>query len=546
MGWNMSPSHQRSIGGVIAVTAAILCGDATTTAQTIGTFRWQLRPYCNVLTLTVTQQGSVYTLVGFDDQCGASTRAAVTGAAFLNPDGTIGLGLAVTTTPGATPLHVDATVALATVSGSWRDSGGNSGAFVFTPGAPVPGAPRPVPPGGIPPAAITAAQLAPGAINSAAAAFGVCPIGQYMRGIVASGQVLCEPFGTPPLTTPVDPLPNAGRFPSIAIGADGLPIISSQDASVAAWALRMTHCDNSSCTASTSTTVDSPAGVSVGAGGVAIGVDGLPIVAHVQLPNSLRVTYCSNRACTAAISTTVDNQGLGRAIAIGADGLAVIAGVDTTQTALRVTHCSNIPCTAATSITIDDPADAVGGYAAIAMGADGLPIISHWNMTTNALRITHCSNAACTAAVSTDVDDPADEVGVYSSLKIGIDGRAIISHLNLTARALRVTHCDNIACSTAISTNVDDPVNQVGSYTSLSIGSDGLPVISHNDYTALAVRVTRCANVACTAATSTNVATAFAAEVPIAVTPDGLPVIAYQDQYARALRVTKCTSRTCQ
>jgi hypothetical protein len=71
-------------------------------------------------------------------------------------------------------------------------------------------------------------------------------------------------------------------------------------------------------------------------------------------------------------------------------------------------------------------------------------------------------------------------------------------------------------------------------------------VICHHDYTALAVRVTRCANVACTAATSTNVASAFAAEVPIVVTPDGLPVIAYQDQYARALRVTKCTSLTCQ
>ena len=59
----------------------------------------------------------------------------------------------------------------------------------------------------------------------------------------------------------------------------------------------MTHCDNPSCTTATSSTVDKP-GVTVGAGGVAIGVDGLPIVAHVQFPNSLRVTYCSNRACS--------------------------------------------------------------------------------------------------------------------------------------------------------------------------------------------------------------------------------------------------------
>lgn len=41
------------------------------TAQPLGTFRWQLQPYCNVLTLNVVQ-GGVYTLDGTDDRCGAS------------------------------------------------------------------------------------------------------------------------------------------------------------------------------------------------------------------------------------------------------------------------------------------------------------------------------------------------------------------------------------------------------------------------------------------------------------------------------------------
>jgi hypothetical protein len=36
-------------------------------------------------------------------------------------------------------------VSLATISGTWRDSAGNTGPFVLTPGATVPGSPRPSP-----------------------------------------------------------------------------------------------------------------------------------------------------------------------------------------------------------------------------------------------------------------------------------------------------------------------------------------------------------------------------------------------------------------
>jgi hypothetical protein len=44
---------------------------------------------------------------------------------------------------------------------------------------------------------------------------------------------------------------------------------------------------------------------------------------------------------------------------------------------------------------------------------------------------------------------------------------------------------------------VDDPGNQVGLFPSIAFGADGLPVISHLDNTAGALRVTKCANSAC-------------------------------------------------
>lgn len=117
----------------LAVTAA--------SAQSLGIFRWQTQPFCNVITLTVIQEGSHYRLEGFDDQCGAATRAPVTGTAVPNADGTIQFGFSVVTSPGGTAAHIAAPINIGTLGGPWKDASGNSGAFVFN--ASTGGTPRP-------------------------------------------------------------------------------------------------------------------------------------------------------------------------------------------------------------------------------------------------------------------------------------------------------------------------------------------------------------------------------------------------------------------
>jgi Chaperone of endosialidase len=112
-------------------------------AQPLGTFTWQLQPYCNVLTLAVTQSGTTFTLDGVDDLCGAGPASAV-GTAFFKTDGTVGMGLHLVTAPGATPVHITVVLNAATLNGAWTDSGGHSGTLLFDPPpAPVGGAPRP-------------------------------------------------------------------------------------------------------------------------------------------------------------------------------------------------------------------------------------------------------------------------------------------------------------------------------------------------------------------------------------------------------------------
>lgn len=68
--------------------------------------------------------------------------------------------------PSATAVHVDVVLSIATLSGTWRDSVGNSGTFAFTPGAPAHGTPRVVPAGGLRTGSVGTAELAAAAVTT--------------------------------------------------------------------------------------------------------------------------------------------------------------------------------------------------------------------------------------------------------------------------------------------------------------------------------------------------------------------------------------------
>lgn len=132
----------------LIVLVTPLAAAALADAQSLGTYRWQLQPFCNVIVVDVTQQGSLYTLNGYDDQCAAAQRAPLVGVATPNPDGSIGFGLNVVTAPGGRGVQIDARISMSSLGGSWSDSDGNSGAFAFN--ASTGGNPRPAPSGGSP------------------------------------------------------------------------------------------------------------------------------------------------------------------------------------------------------------------------------------------------------------------------------------------------------------------------------------------------------------------------------------------------------------
>ena len=142
------------------VLFALICLiPAAAGAQPLGTFRWRTEPYCNVVTVTITQTNGVYTLDGFDEQCGGNPHLPVHGIAVPQANGSITLGLNVIIVPGATPVAIEAGISPSSLSGTWRDNAGNSGAFTFNPTS-TGGGPRtgPVPPAPVPSAFVLQPQ----------------------------------------------------------------------------------------------------------------------------------------------------------------------------------------------------------------------------------------------------------------------------------------------------------------------------------------------------------------------------------------------------
>lgn len=186
----------------VGLVAALMVA-ASAAAQPLGTFQFQLLPYCNVISVSIVQQGGQYQLDGTDNQCGAGPRASVTGLAFPNPSGLLGFGFTIVTAPGGAPVHVDADLNLATFIGSWRDSAGHQGTFPLLFGAPTAGAPRPSPVIGDIAGVTAGAGLSGGgtsgtvalAVDFAAAqqrVTGTCTSGQLMTGVNQDGTVTCQ------------------------------------------------------------------------------------------------------------------------------------------------------------------------------------------------------------------------------------------------------------------------------------------------------------------------------------------------------------------
>jgi hypothetical protein len=368
-----------------------------------------------------------------------------------------------------------------------------------------------------------------------------CAAGQVLE-LGSGGAVQCR---TPPLVyTNLGTITTtaANRAVSVAIQPSGaLPVVSFYNGD-----LNVVACGNASCSGSRRTSVPVNG---TGAGqypSSASSVDRTMISHHDVTNGDLRFMSCAPSVipCGGFSFNTLDSFGIVgtfSSIAIGADGFAVISYHDQTNGALKVAKCGNITCTSGNVFTTIDNTGTAGLDTSIAIPADGLPVISYRDTSFN-LKVAKCIAANCVGGASINIITTSVR---GATLALGADGLPIITFGTSPATGLKVLKCGNAACSAGNTLTIAD--SSASAYgTAIAVGSDGLPVVFYaGDVSGNLLKLLKCGNVACNSGNTSSVIDRSASFVGLSVVvpADGLPLLVYIAN--SEVVAAKCTTAAC-
>jgi hypothetical protein len=379
-----------------------------------------------------------------------------------------------------------------------------------------------------------------------------CMVGQVIR-VGIGGALQCGNLPNS-IATHRQGTDSIGYATAIAVGSDALPVVAYYNAT--ADSVRVLKCGNAACTSGNTDSLLEITGVAAPEISVAIPADNLPIISyHRALDSSLRLAKCGNASCSSGNTiTTVDSAGtVGRysSVVIPPDGRPAISYADTTNSTLKMVKCGNAACANGNAFSVVDTVGAA--YTSIALGADGFPVIAYFDGINARLKVAKCADASCTASSKSVVDDTASAVGVYASIAVPADGRPIISYQDFTNLQLKVARCGNAACSSATVRTVVDSTGEGGWFSSIAIGSDGFAVVSHHDTRSPGtLKFVKCSNASCSASVNRIISTVdgggganVGTYSALAMPADGLPVISYRDATNNTLKIIKCSNAAC-
>jgi hypothetical protein len=260
-----------------------------------------------------------------------------------------------------------------------------------------------------------------------------------------------------------------------------------------------------------------------------------------------------------AVNTANGGTGLhamGRGLAAALDGNVAVHG--SCEGCLGRPGFGLVP--GPTAQTMPDPGDDTGQHVSATIGSDALPLLAYQDATAKTLNVAHCRDAACTSALVTRVASQLNgTAGFDTSVTVGADGLPLISSIatrtNPTLDFLKVTHCENVACSSSTTTLVD---SLVGNGTSIAIGYDGLGLISYQTLgSPQRLKFAHCSNVACTSSTVTQPndgglpnGDSFGAGSSLILSPfdshrPAAPMVTFLDTTARTVWEVRCDNAAC-
>lgn len=297
----------------------------------------------------------------------------------------------------------------------------------------------------------------------------------------------------------VDTEGDAGSHASIAIGADGLPVISyRRDGS-----LQIAHCSDPACK---SASLQDLAGSTPLDISIAIGADGFPVVAYA-MNGEAHIIACSDPSCASpAVESRVGNEAQVSEVALalapdGSQWVAYRAGEN-----LFLARCSASAAPGGWCIdpSANHPINTGFDYSpidheplgiAITVGNDGVPVISYQDEEDGAIWLVHASGYPYPSVGIIGSGGPVSEG--YTSVSIGSDGFPVVAFYEPVAADLKIVKCGSVDCTPPPSAVGLDESGDVGRFNSMTIGSDGRPLVSYVDSSGGPLKVARCGNPFC-------------------------------------------------
>jgi hypothetical protein len=173
-----------------------------------------------------------------------------------------------------------------------------------------------------------------------------------------------------------------------------------------------------------------------------------PVAESLTIPVALFASGFESPPNTITVLDIQDKGVRSPDIAIGADTYPIISFLDYTDGLLLVAKCNDAACVGGneTITMLDTTGAAMFEPTSLAMGAEGNPVIAYMDTAADAITIAKCNDPACAGEDESIATVDTEARARSSSIAVGADGLPVISYIDEITGALKAVHCGTLEC----------------------------------------------------------------------------------------------------